>query len=318
MPPALHAVLAPVLDGGAIGPWFIFSGTCTRCVHVCAHCSDELRTICFASPVRKTVLILCGPAHGELREGFSNPWEVRHGPVRSPDVPQSELLNRAQELAGHRFADIDLLVSAVTHASLADCRLSSNERLEFLGDAILGVIACEELFLRYPNKLEGEMTKVKSVVVSRKVCAHIADDIGLSDLLRLGKGMTESNSVPSSVRAGVLEAFIAALYLDAGLAATKAFLVPHLVKHIERMVDSKNMDNHKSSLQQYAQKHLSATPKYEALDEKGPDHSKCFEVAVVIASRRFGSAWAPNKKEAEQQAALLALRELGIVDADEE
>ncbi len=228
-------------------------------------------------------------------------------------MPQSELLNRAQELAGHRFTDIDLLVSAVTHASLATTRFSSNERLEFLGDAILGIIVCEELFQRYPDKLEGEMTKVKSVVVSRKVCAKIADSIGLSELLRLGKGMTESDTIPSSVRAGVFEAFIAALYLDAGMEVTREFLMPHLTRHIERTVKSKNMENYKSTLQQYAQKQLNATPRYESLDEKGPDHSKCFEVAVVIQARRFTSAWAPNKKEAEQQAALLALKELKLI-----
>ncbi|HNO79004.1 MAG TPA: ribonuclease III [Phycisphaerae bacterium] len=232
-------------------------------------------------------------------------------------MPQSELLNRAQELAGHRFTDIDLLVSAVTHASLAQSRLTSNERLEFLGDAVLGLITCEELFRRYPDKLEGEMTKVKSVVVSRKVCAKIADDIGLSDLLRLGKGMTEGNVIPSSVRAGVFEAFIAALYLDAGMEVTREFLIPRLTRYIERTVKSKNMENYKSTLQQYAQKQLNATPRYESLDEKGPDHSKCFEVAVVIQARRFQSAWAPNKKEAEQQAALLALKELNLISDGE-
>ena len=166
--------------------------------------------------------------------GIVHPWGIRHGPVRSPDVPQSELLNRAQEIAGHLFTDIDLLVSAVTHASLAPSRLTSNERLEFLGDAVLGLVACDELYRRYPEKLEGEMTKVKSVIVSRKVCAVIADDIGLSDLLRLGKGMTEGNLIPSSVRAGVLEAFIAALYLDAGMEVARQFLIPHLTSHIER------------------------------------------------------------------------------------
>lgn len=243
---------------------------------------------------------------------------VRHGPVGSLDVPQSELLDRAQELANHRFQDIDLLVSAVTHASLAPTRLTSNERLEFLGDAVLGLIACDELFQRYPDKLEGEMTKVKSVVVSRKVCAAIADEIGLSDLLRLGKGMTEGNVIPSSVKAGVFEAFIAALYLDAGMETTRRFLIPHIGEHIDRMVNSKNMENYKSTLQQHAQKHLDATPRYEALDEKGPDHSKCFEVAVVIKARRFTSAWAPNKKEAEQQAALLALKELKLIGEDEQ
>ena len=230
----------------------------------------------------------------------------------------AELLERAQEVAGYRFNDPDLLVAAVTHASLADNRLSSYERLEFLGDAVLGMIVCEELFRRYPDKLEGEMTKVKSVVVSRKVCATIAHDLGLSDLLRLGKGITESNEIPGSVKAGVFEAFVAALYLDGGLEAARRFLLPHISDYIERSARSENKDNYKSFLQQHAQKHLNSTPRYEALDEKGPDHSKCFEVAVVIDSRRFPSAWAPNKKDAEQHAALLALQELNLAPRDED
>lgn len=224
----------------------------------------------------------------------------------------TELLDRAQEVAGYRFADPELLVAAVTHASLADNRLASNERLEFLGDAVLGLVVCEDLFTRYPDKLEGEMTKIKSVVVSRRTCAQLAEELGLSDLLRLGKGMTETNETPSSVKAGVFEAFVAAIYLDGGLEAARDFLLPHLAPEIERSARSENKDNYKSFLQQYAQKHYDATPRYEALDEKGPDHSKCFEVAVVIHDRRFPSAWAPSKKEAEQRAALLALQELDL------
>ena len=157
-----------------------------------------------------------------------------------------------------------------------------------------------------------------SVVVSRKICAEITDEIGLTDLLRLGKGMTESNEIPGSVRAGVFEAFVAALYLDGGLEAARCFVLPQISPQVDRAADSENKDNYKSFLQQHAQKNLDATPRYEALDEKGPDHSKCFEVAVVIQSRRFPSAWAPSKKEAEQRAALLALQELDLAPRDED
>ncbi len=229
----------------------------------------------------------------------------------------AELLNRAQQVADYRFRNPDLLIAAVTHASLADNRLASNERLEFLGDAVLGMIVCEDLFSRYPDRLEGDLTKIKSVVVSRRVCAMLSDELGLSELLRLGKGMTETNEIPGSVKAGVFEAFVAALYLDGGLEAAREFLLPRVARHIERAACSDNKDNFKSFLQQYAQRHLHATPRYEALDEKGPDHCKCFEVAVVIDSRRFPSAWAPSKKEAEQRAALLTLQELDLVPQDE-
>jgi ribonuclease-3 len=244
--------------------------------------------------------------------------EFRERPAGSIVVSITELLDRAREITGHDFQNPALLIAGVTHASLADNRLSSYERLEFLGDAVLGVIVCEELFNRFPDKHEGEMTKIKSVVVSRKICARIADGLGLSELLRLGKGMSENNEVPSSVRAGVYEAIVAALYLDGGFAAAKQFVLPRITAYIDRAARSEDKENFKSFLQQHAQKHMDATPRYEALDEKGPDHSKCFEVAVVINSRRFPSAWAPNKKDAEQRAALLALQELNLAPRDAE
>lgn len=223
-----------------------------------------------------------------------------------------ELLDRAEQIAGHRFADRDLLVIAFTHASLADSRLGSYERLEFLGDAVLGMIVCRELYHRFPDHLEGEMTKIKSVVVSRKVCARWSDELGLTQLLRLGKGMNDNDVVPSSVRAGVFEAFVAALYLEGGVDLASEFLLPHVTREIDRAAGSDDKQNYKSYLQQYVQKSMDTSPRYEALDEKGPDHSKCFEVAVVINARRFPSAWAPSKKEAEQRAALLALQELNL------
>lgn len=227
-----------------------------------------------------------------------------------------DLLALAERIAGHRFHDPKLLEAAFTHASLADHRLASNERLEFLGDAILGMVVCEELYQRYPKFLEGEMTKIKSVVVSRKVCAMLSDQIGLTQMLRLGKGMAENGKIPSSVRAGVMESFIAALYLDADLDVVRRFLTPLAADFIREAAESQDKKNYKSFLQQHAQKYMDCSPRYEALDEKGPDHSKCFEVAVVINTRRFPSAWAPSKKEAEQRAALRALQELRLAPVD--
>ncbi len=228
-----------------------------------------------------------------------------------------ELRDRAHQISGHQFENTDLLVIAFTHASSAESRLTSNERLEFLGDAVLGLVVCQELFNRYPKHLEGELTKIKSVVVSRKVCTEIADETGLTRLLKLGKGMTESEVVPASVRAGVLEAFVAALYIDGGLDVARRFIVEKTMKYIKQAADSENKRNYKSYLQQHVQKYMDTTPRYEALDEKGPDHSKCFEVAVVIDSRRYPSAWAPSKKEAEQRAALLALQELNLASEED-
>ena len=189
--------------------------------------------------------------------------------------------------------------------------------MEFLGDAILGMVVCEELYKRFPDSLEGDLTKIKSVVVSRRVCAGIAEKLGLDELLCLGKGMSERADLPVSLKAAVTEAVVAAICLDSGLDEARRFILKHVSDAIDEAAESDTQENYKSSLQQYAQQVLACTPQYEALDEQGPDHSKCFEVCVSINGRRFPSAWGPSKKEAEQKAALLALLELDIVSANE-
>ncbi len=211
---------------------------------------------------------------------------------------------------GYKFRDPDLLLTALTHSSVSDTRLASNERLEFLGDAVLGIVVCEELYRRFGHWLEGDLTKVKSVVVSRRICAKVADETGLSTLLVLGNGIDVRGVLPMSIRAAVFEAVIGAMYIDGGLEPTKRFVLEAISSHIDNCCGSDSEDNYKSSLQQLAQRWLSATPRYEALDEQGPDHSKCFEICVVVGSERFPSAWGPSKKEAEQKAAQRALETL--------
>lgn len=228
------------------------------------------------------------------------------------------MLDQAFTVLGYRFRNESLLVEALTHASSADHRLQSNERMEFLGDAILGYVVCEYLYKNYTDLLEGELTKIKSAVVSRRICAQISEDINLSEMLSLGKGMAGRPSLPSSVAAAVLESIIAAIYLDGGIDPAKAFILKHMTQHIEEAAESTHQQNFKSALQQFAQKQLPATPSYILLDEKGPDHAKCFEVCVDIGGRRFSSAWANAKKEAEQKAAMLALSELGLAEIDDQ
>ena len=231
-------------------------------------------------------------------------------------VPLDEALQRAQETIEYTFRDPGLLATALTHASVSDSRLDSNERMEFLGDSILGVIVCEELFNQFPHYLEGELTKIKSAVVSRRTCALIAHEMGLADLLLLGKGMSGRAHMPSSLASAVLESVIAGVYIDGGFEAAKKLVLKHVRPHIQAAADSENQRNYKSHLQQYAQQSLQATPVYEVLDEQGPDHSKCFEVSVRLNGQRFASAWGPNKKEAEQQAARLALIEMEVLKED--
>ena len=229
-------------------------------------------------------------------------------------MSEADPLACAQSVLGHQFANRDLLRTALTHASIADSRLSSNERLEFLGDAVLGTVVCEELYRRFGDWLEGDLTKVKSVVVSRRLCAQVADEMGLTKLLFLGNGIERQSDLPTSVKAAVFEAVVGAVHLDGGLEAARRFVLDAVSHHINAYAASDTHDNYKSVLQQYAQRFLAATPQYEALDEQGPDHSKCFEICVIIASERYPSAWGPSKKEAEQEAARRALQELGALD----
>ncbi len=223
---------------------------------------------------------------------------------------QLAILVECEERIGYVFSDKMLLHGALTHASGADHRLKSNERLEFLGDAILGFVVCEMLFERYPEFLEGDLTKIKSVVVSRKTCAKISKTLELQDFLIVGKGMASHPSVPVSLLADVFESLVAAMYLDGGMDVTRSFVLRCAEPHIELAVSGGAGGNYKSQLQQYSQRERGETPVYSLLDEKGPDHSKCFKVAAQIGETCFLPAWGRNKKEAEQRAARNALCEI--------
>lgn len=222
---------------------------------------------------------------------------------------EAEVLEECQEAIGYRFRNADLLKAALTHASGANTRLASNERLEFLGDSVLGVICCEQLYVRFPEFQEGDLTKIKSAVVSRRTCARMSKEYGLGDYLFLGKGMHLHSAVPSNMLADVYESVVGAIYLDGGLEPAKAFILKYLDPEIEQVAEGAH-GNHKSVLQQEAQRLQGATPQYVVLDEQGPDHSKCFKVAAEIGRRLYPAAWGPTKKEAEQRAAQNALAEL--------
>jgi ribonuclease-3 len=220
----------------------------------------------------------------------------------------------AQTILKHEFGDPELLHRAFRHASVTENRLESNERLEFLGDAILGMIVCERIFRRYPEYLEGEMTKIKSLTVSRATCSSLAQDVGLDVLIKVGKGMQTQDKLPGSLSAAVTESVIAALYLDGGIDAVRRFLEPLIDPMIDDAVKSGHQHNFKSVLQQHAQRVLGSSPCYEILDEQGPDHDKSFKVRAVIGGDQYDAAWGPSKKQAEQLAALNALTTMGVVE----
>lgn len=198
------------------------------------------------------------------------------------------------------------------HASAASDVSESNERLEFLGDAILGFLTCEILYQTLEHLPEGELTKVKSLVVSRSVCAQIADRLGLPGHLRVGKGM-KHGQLPVSVRAAVLECLIGAMLEDGGLECVRPFVRGLMEPEIVRALKAGHHRNFKSVLQQVSQRRGEGNPCFRLLQETGPDHAKSFEVAVELGRETFPSQWAPSKRQAEQAAAEQALRCMGIV-----
>jgi ribonuclease III len=223
---------------------------------------------------------------------------------------EAEILEECQKTISYRFRNPKLLRAALTHSSGADTRLASNERLEFLGDAVLGLVVCEQLYELFPEYQEGDLTKIKSAVVSRRTCTRISRELNLGEFLFLGKGMNLHAAVPASLLADVFESLVAAIYLDGGLEAGREFILRYMLPEIELEAGGAQGSNFKSLLQQVAQREFGATPRYDLLDEQGPDHHKCFKVAAVIGRHPYAAAWGRNKKEAEQKAAMNALAQI--------
>ena len=224
-----------------------------------------------------------------------------------------ELAQQLEKKLQYGFSNRTLLKKALTHSSASARKLDSNERLEFLGDSILGLVICQALYERFPNYLEGDLTKIKSKLVSRKTCSLIAGLLDLDSVLNIGLGMQKSRALKGSIAAATLEAIIAAICLDGGFEKAKEFILRHFGPLINQADAAQHQENYKSLLQQYAQQNLNHSVTYEILDEKGPDHNKCFESAVVIDRKRYPSAWGTTKKEAQQAAAYNALVELGVI-----
>jgi ribonuclease-3 len=212
-----------------------------------------------------------------------------------------------QEALGYRFRNPDLLFQALVHSSARDHALGCNERMEFLGDAILGMIVSRHLFATQPDLEEGDLSKIKSVVVSSASLASVARRLRFSAWIVLGKGVLQKKPLPDSVLANVLEAVIAAVYLDGGLAPAEEFTLRLLSARISAVLEDRYEKNFKSLLQQFTQRELGAIPAYRVVSESGPDHEKQFAVVVEFDRRVYGPGIGGTKKDAEQQAARLAL-----------
>jgi ribonuclease-3 len=231
--------------------------------------------------------------------------------VRSDISPELAVqLQECQQRLAYQFQSPGLLISALTHSSGASHKLASNERLEFLGDAILGAIVCDLLFRRFPHLLEGDLTKIKSEVVSRRSCAAFTRQLALQEFLIVGKGMGSPEKVPRSLLADLFESLVAAIYLDGGMEAAREFVERAIEPMLDQAAEEGSPDNYKSILQQRTQRDRGTTPVYELLGERGPDHAKSFQICAVIGMEAFSPAWGRNKKEAEQRAACNALAEL--------
>ena len=225
-------------------------------------------------------------------------------------------LDRLQELLGHRFADRQLLMRAITHRSYANERgggVGDNEVLEFLGDAVLGLIVTDILFRRYPSLSEGEMSKLKSFLVSAETLAELAERRDLGSYMLLGRGEEKTaGRAKNSILANTFEAVVGALYVDGGLEQARQFVLagirPLLGEHSESAAVARD---YKSVLQERVQADGPTLPTYRIVDEEGPDHDKVFHVEVSLTggkARALGSG--STKKRAEQGAAKAALESL--------
>lgn len=220
-----------------------------------------------------------------------------------------------EERIGYRFRDPALLERALTHRSHAVDRhndlLRSNERFEFLGDAVLGHAVSEFLFRRFPDRREGDLSRVKSALISRKALKYAADTIGLSRHLLLSRSEEKTGGRDRfSINTNAFEALVAAVYLDGGFEASRAFIERHVQPLLTTVQEDESYVNYKSRLLERVQSDSDDAPRYTVTAENGPDHAKVFEVAVSFGGRPRGTGSGKSKKEAEQAAARSALENL--------
>jgi len=211
------------------------------------------------------------------------------------------------------FKNKDLLVQAFVHRSFLNenpkLKLSNNERLEFLGDAILEHVVTEYLFQTYPEKSEGDLTSLRASLVNAKMLAKTALDLGLNDFLLLSQGeIKETGKSRQYILANTHEAFIGALYLDQGLNACKDLIKKHLIKELPHIIKEGLFRDAKSVFQEEAQERVGITPNYKVLKEQGPDHSKHFVIGVFLDKDLIGKGEGSSKQEAEEGAAKKGLK----------
>jgi ribonuclease-3 len=237
------------------------------------------------------------------------------GEIVSPE--ETRIIEKFQNQFGLQFSDHFLLSTALKHRSYLnltnEARIFSNERLEFLGDAVLDLVVTHFLYSKFPNKTEGHLSKVKSVLVSKPVLADVAVEIILGDFVLMNRGEEKTGGRQrKSILADAFEAIIGAIYLDMGLEEASKFIHKYLLSGYKSILRKSLYRNYKSILLEYAQSNGQGLPEYRVMKELGPDHAKEFVIAVFIGREKLGEGVGKSKKIAEQEAAKQAVERLEI------
>lgn len=224
-------------------------------------------------------------------------------------------LQNLEKTIGLEFKNKQLLKKALTHRSYLnehpEFQLGSNERLEFLGDAVLELIASNLLFQKLPQYAEGLLTDIRSGLVRTTTLSAIAKEIQLGDYLLLSRGEEElGGRKNNTLLANCLEAVIGAIYLDQNFASAQKFILPFLQPRLEKIIKSKTFKDSKSLFQETIQSKEKITPEYKVLDESGPDHNKIFTVGLYTGNKLWAKGKGKSKQEAEEKAAETALKEI--------
>lgn len=224
--------------------------------------------------------------------------------------------SQLEALVGATFADKMLLLTAITHRSYLnehrEAKQDHNERIEFLGDAVLELVATDFLYKKYPEKPEGELTAVRAALVNTVALSEAATKLGVNDFMLMSKGEAkDTGRARQYILANAFEALIGALYLDQGYEAASEFIHQHLLQRTEEVVEKRLWQDPKSRFQELAQEHASITPTYELLSQEGPDHDRVFTVGVFLRHEKVAEGQGRAKQEAEQAAAEAAIAQKG-------
>ncbi len=232
--------------------------------------------------------------------------------ISSTDSDSSEF-KKFQKIIGYNFNNPSLLIAALTHTSREQLNTkgSSFERMEFLGDSILGLIVSEELFLEYPEYSEGELSKLKSKIVSRKMLALVSSKLKLKDYIIFNIDSTGKGGL-NSVLSNTMESLICAIYLDGDIEKARKFIKQFILKDYSKHLNKGYLTDYKSKLQEYTQAKFHATPDYHILKAEGPEHEKVFTIQVTIKDEIHGLGKGHSKKAAQQDAAKHACKKLGF------